>query len=127
MRKQGVRLEHHRGTPFDRGEANDLLTTDQDLAITWILMASDHAQDRGLAAAGWAQETTIGSVGDLQIDAVDDPVDAVITLDDARQLDASVFDGHAAIRFLMCHRASRAPFLDSRDGAEANANDEKRD
>ena len=127
MRKQGVGLEHHRGATLDRCEAYDLLAANEDLAVGGILMTGDHAQDRRLAAAGRAQEAAIGAVRNLQVDAVDDPVDAVIALDDSRQFDASVFDRHGAFLSLVCSRPCGPPLLDARDGAEANADDEERD
>ncbi len=71
MRKQRVGLEHHRGAALDRRQADDVLAADQDLAAGRIVVARDHAQDRGLAAARRAEETAIGAVGNLQIDAVD--------------------------------------------------------
>ena len=92
MRKQRVGLEHHRGAPLDRRKPDDILAADQYLAMGRVLMAGDHAQDRRLAAAGRAEETAIGTVGNLQVDAVNDPGGAVIAFDDARQFDASVFD-----------------------------------
>ena len=87
MRKQRVGLEHHRGAALDRRQADDVLAADQDLAGGRILVAGDHAQDRGLAAAGRPEQAAIGAVGNLQIDAVDRVGDAVIALADACQFD----------------------------------------
>ena len=67
MRKQCVGLEHHRGAPLDRREADDVVTANQNLAVGRILMTGDHAQDRCLAAAGGAQEAAIGAVGNLRL------------------------------------------------------------
>ena len=71
----------------DRRKPDDVVAADQDLAGGRILVAGDHAQDRGLAAAGRPEEAAIGAVGDLEIDAVDGIGDAVEALVDARQFD----------------------------------------
>ncbi len=123
MRKQRVGLEHHRGAARHGRKADDVLAADQYLAMSRIFMAGDHAQDRRLAAARRAQKATIGTIGNPEVDAVNDPGGAVITFNDARQFDASVFDIHSSVDSLMCRRPGRTPFLDSRDGAEANADD----
>ena len=95
MRKQRVGLEHHRGAPLDRRQADDILAADHDLAVGRLLMAGDHPQDRRLAAAGGPEKAAIGAVGNLQIDAVDDVGDAVIALDETRQFDIAAPDAHS--------------------------------
>ena len=92
MRKQCVGLDIIAVRRSTGCEANDVLTADQYLAMGRILMTGDHAQDRCLAAARGAEEAAIGTVGNPQVDAIDDPGVAVIAFDDASQFDASVFD-----------------------------------
>ena len=79
----------------DRRQADDVLAADQDLACRRILVAGDHAQDRGLAAAGRPEQAAIGAVGNLEIDAVDGLDDAVEALDDAGELDMAGPQFHA--------------------------------
>ena len=94
MREQRVRLKHHRGAPLHRREPDDVLAADHDLAGGRVLVAGDHAQYRGLAAAGGADEAAIGAVGDLEVDAVDHIADSVKALADARQFDIAAIALH---------------------------------
>ena len=95
MRKQRVGLEHHRGAPLDRRQAGDVLAADHDLACGRLLVAGDHPQDRGLAAAGRPEKAAIGAVGNLQIDAVDHVGDAVIALAETCQFDIAGARAHS--------------------------------
>ena len=56
VREQGVRLEHHAEPAVARLEVVGHLSIDADLAGGGVLEAGDHAQRRGLAAAGGADE-----------------------------------------------------------------------
>ena len=97
VRKQGVGLEHHGGAARHRRQADDIFAADQDLAGRRVVVARDHAQDRGLAAARWAEQTAIGAIGNLEIDAVDGVDEAVEGLDDASKLDMAGPDFHAIL------------------------------
>ena len=70
MREEGVALEHHRRATGSRRPIRDILVAEEDVADRHRLVAGDHAQRRGLAAAGWSQQATIGSGGDLERDVV---------------------------------------------------------
>ena len=52
MGKQRKALEHHRGVAQRRRQVGDVLAGDEDLALGRLFEAADHAQRRGLAAAG---------------------------------------------------------------------------
>jgi hypothetical protein len=52
VRKQRVGLEHHRGAALGRLEVSDILRAEDDVAFADRLVTRDHAQRRGLAAAG---------------------------------------------------------------------------
>ena len=67
--EQGVALEHHAEAAVARLEVVDHLSVDADLAGGRILEAGDHAQRRGLAAAGWPDEHDEFAVldGEIQI------------------------------------------------------------
>ena len=58
-------------------------------------MTGDHAQDRGLAAAGRTKEAAIGLVRDCYIDAVYCVDETVKALNDPCKLDAARSNGHA--------------------------------
>ncbi|MGY4597907.1 hypothetical protein ACVWXL_005653 [Bradyrhizobium sp. GM22.5] len=94
MREQRVGLKHHRGASLHRREPDDVLAADHDLAGGRVLVAGDHTQNRGLAAAGRTDEAAIGAIGDLEVDAVDHVADAVKALADARQFDIAAIALH---------------------------------
>jgi len=97
MGEQRIGLEHHGGAARHRRQADDVVAADQNLAGGRIVMPRDHAQDRGLAAARWAEQAAIGAVGNLEIDAVDGVDEAVEGLDDASKLDMAGPDFHAIL------------------------------
>ena len=70
MRKERVALEHHGGAALGRRQVADGLVAEHDVAARRRLVAGDHAQRRGLAAARGAEQAAIGSRPDLQIDRV---------------------------------------------------------
>jgi hypothetical protein len=94
MRKQRVGLEHHRRPPLDRRQPHDVLAADHDFAGGRIFVPCDHAQDRGLAAAGGTEEAAIGAVRDLQIDAVDHIGHAIKALAETGQFDIAFESAH---------------------------------
>ena len=51
MREQRVALEHHRRAARRRRQIGDVLGAEDDVALARLLVAGDHAQGRGLAAA----------------------------------------------------------------------------
>ena len=71
VRQQGVALEDHRGVALVGRELVDGLAAEVDLALVGALEAGDHAQDRGLAAAGGAQQRHELARGDLDVGVVD--------------------------------------------------------
>ena len=72
MRVERVVLEHHGDVAVAGLELVDHPAADRDLAGGDRLEAGDHAQQRGLAAAGGADEDDELAVGDVEVDAVDD-------------------------------------------------------
>ena len=70
MRKQRIGLEHHRRAALGGLEIGHVLRAEDDVAFADRLMARDHAQGRGLAAAGGAEQAAIGAGRNLQVDAV---------------------------------------------------------
>ena len=56
MRIERIGLEHHRHTALTRRLVIDALAIDEDFAGIDALKTCNHAQQRGLAAAGWAQK-----------------------------------------------------------------------
>ena len=70
VRQQGVALEHHGGVALVGGELVDGLAAQVDLALVRALEAGDHAQDRGLAAAGGAQQAHELARGDVDVGVV---------------------------------------------------------
>ncbi|MGY4489097.1 hypothetical protein ACVWWR_008288 [Bradyrhizobium sp. LM3.2] len=87
VRKQRVRLEHHRRTALGGLEVGDVLRAKDDVAFADRLVARDHAQGRSLAAAGGAEQAAIGACRDLQIDGVDRQR-RVVTLGDGDQFES---------------------------------------
>ena len=71
MRVERVGLEHHRHAARRRQQVVAALAVDVDLAGADLLEAGDHPQQRGLAAAGRADEDGEGAVVDREVDAVD--------------------------------------------------------
>ena len=71
MREQRVALEHHRRAALGRRQVGDVGVADQDVAFADRLVAGDHPQGRGLAAARGAEQTAIAVGGHAQVDRVD--------------------------------------------------------
>ncbi len=71
MRVERVVLEHHRDVAVGRLDLVDDTPADIDLAAGDGLQACDHAQQRGLAAAGRTDQHTELAVADVEIDALD--------------------------------------------------------
>ena len=68
MREQGIGLEHHVDRPLIGRNAGHLDAVDEDLAVAGGLEPGQHAQKRGLAAAGRAQQRKKLAPMDGQID-----------------------------------------------------------
>src|SRR5215475_12258229 len=79
-------LEHHGDVAIHRRQIVDHLAVDRDVAAADLLQPGDHAQGRGLTAAGGANEDHELLVADLQID-VFDGVNGVVELVDAPEYD----------------------------------------
>ena len=71
MRIERVVLEHHGDVAVGRLDLVDDAAADIDLAAGDGLEARDHAQQRGLAAAGGADQHAELAVADLEVDALD--------------------------------------------------------
>ena len=72
VRVQRVVLEHHRDVALFRREAVNDPRADPDLAVADLLEPSDHAQQRGLAAARRADQHAELTVGHRHVDRVHD-------------------------------------------------------
>src|SRR6185503_9853651 len=71
VRVERVVLEHHRDIAIGRLDLVDDATADVDLTAGDGLQACDHAQQRGLAAAGRPDQHAELAVADVEIDALD--------------------------------------------------------
>ena len=71
MRKQRVALEHHVDRPLVRRHRRDVLAVEQDAALVRRLEAGEHAQQRGLAAAGGAEQRKELAGADVERDVID--------------------------------------------------------
>ena len=71
MRIERVVLEHHRDVALGRLDLVDDAAADIDLAAGDGLESGDHPQQRGLAAAGWADQDAELAVANLEADALD--------------------------------------------------------
>ena len=72
MRIERIGLEHHREAALGRRHVDDVRAVDQDLPAGDVLEPGDQAQQRGLAAAGRADEDDELAVLDLEVDVLDD-------------------------------------------------------
>jgi hypothetical protein len=72
VRVQRVVLEDHRDVACLGRHVVDHLACDADLAASDLLEAGDHAQQGGLAAAGWAHQYRERAVGNFDVHAVQD-------------------------------------------------------
>jgi hypothetical protein len=68
---QGVVLEDHRDVAVLGLHVGDVAVTDEDVPTVDVLEAGEHAQRRGLTAAGRADEDEELAVLDLQVQLVD--------------------------------------------------------
>ena len=89
MRIERVVLEHHRDVAVGRLDLVDDAPADVDFAAGDGLEPRDHAQQRGLAAAGGADQHAELAVADVEIDALDGLEAAGIGLADVAQRDVS--------------------------------------
>ena len=71
VREERVVLEDRVDVALVRRDTGDRLSGEQDLALRRLLEAGDHAQRRGLAAAGRAEEAVELAAGDVQVHVVD--------------------------------------------------------
>ncbi len=71
MRIERVILEHHGNVALGRFDLIDDASADVDVAARDGLKPCDHPQQRGLAAAGGADQHAELTVADLQADALD--------------------------------------------------------
>ena len=69
VRVQRVVLEHHRDVAVLRRDVGDVAVADEDAAGVDLFEAGQHAQRRGLATAGGADEDEEFAVGDLEVRA----------------------------------------------------------
>ena len=67
MRVERVVLEHHRDVALGGLEVVDDAAADRDLAAGDLFQPGDHAQQRGLAAAGGADDDDELAVADLGV------------------------------------------------------------
>ena len=87
MREQRVGLEHQIDRPLVGRRAGDVVAVEQDAAVAGRLEAGEHAQQRGLAAAGGAKQREELVLADIERDAVDggDPAEILRHLIDGQQ------------------------------------------
>ena len=71
VRVQGVVLEDHRDVAVLGSHVVHQLAVDVQLAVGDLLESGDHAQRRGLAAAGGADQHDEFLVGDIQVERLD--------------------------------------------------------
>ncbi|MNB90144.1 hypothetical protein D3C75_371970 [compost metagenome] len=74
VREQGVRLEHHADIALLNGTMGHVLAVDQDLPFGRFFQPRHQPQDRGFAAAGRAEQRHHLSLGDGEVNVVDDRV-----------------------------------------------------
>ena len=107
MREQRVGLEHQVERPPVRRDGRDVGAVEQDAARVRRLEAGEHAEQRGLAAAGGPEQREELVLADVERDAVDGgrPAEA---LGDAVDREQRARRGHGAIvpRFRRCESAS---------------------
>src|SRR5690606_24596141 len=71
VRVQRVVLEDHRDVAVLRGDVGDVAVADEDAALVDLFEAGEHAQRRGLTAAGGTDQDEEFAVSDLEIELVD--------------------------------------------------------
>ena len=76
MGKQGEVLEHHTHTSLLHGylfgRTADPAAVDSDFAMAGLFKSCNRAQQRGLAAAAWAEQATDAALPETQGDVRDD-------------------------------------------------------
>ena len=87
VRVQRVALEHHGDVPVPRLHVVDRLPVDEDGALGDLLQAGHHAQGRGLAAAGRADQHHELAVRDGQVQRPDRGGPVLVALGDALEHD----------------------------------------
>jgi hypothetical protein len=80
MRVERIILEHHGEIPFLGLDVIDDPSGNRDRAAADVFEASDHAQQRGLSAAGRTDQCHELTIGDIDVD--------------------TMHDGHVAVGFL---------------------------
>ena len=70
MREERVGLEHHRDVAIGRRETGDIAVADGDLAGGRHFETGNHAERRGLATAGGAEEGDEFARFDMEVDVV---------------------------------------------------------
>src|SRR6266508_5958728 len=91
MRVERIALKDHGDAALSRGEVIDNAAADENFARCGLFEAGDHAQERGLARAGRAEEDEELALPALQIN-IDDGAD-VTALENLREL-AGLDDCH---------------------------------
>ncbi|GJD77875.1 hypothetical protein NBEOAGPD_1086 [Methylobacterium gregans] len=114
--EQGVALEHHRGAALRRRGVAHRARADDHVAGGHRLVAADHPQGRGLAAARGAEQAAIGAGADLEVDAVHGNR-AAVALGQADQLDIHASLPRPAQQGTGQPRAGRAGTSPSRPSA----------
>ncbi len=66
MGKQRVILEHHVDRALVRRDPRDILAVQQNAALVRRLEAGQHPQQRGLAAAAWAEKREKFAAADVE-------------------------------------------------------------
>ena len=98
--KQRVGLEHHVDRPLIGRNAGHVLAVDEDAALGRRFEAGEHAQQRGLAAAGAAEQREEFALEDVERHIVDgDEVTELLgdVVDADERLGRRVFPGLAGI------------------------------
>nr|ACY24755.1 ABC transmembrane transporter permease [uncultured organism] len=73
MRPQRMALEYHTGGALFWRQMGDVFAINGDEARAWAFKATNHAQQRGLAGAGWAEKAYEFTIGYIERESVDRP------------------------------------------------------
>ena len=87
MREQRVVLEHHADLPLIRGQARQRLAVERDFAERRRLEACEHHQCGRLARPRRSEQRQELAALDVEVQVVDDAIDAVVGLADADEAD----------------------------------------
>lgn len=96
MRKQRIGLEDHRDIALIGGQHGDILAADQDTAGGGMLQPRQHAQGRGLAAAGRAEQRDQRAGLDREREIVNGREIAELLFDIGEDDGAGAMGGHDA-------------------------------